>query len=94
MTLQQQAVRYGQQRVARRLSRSLPWIGGLIALAGLAATIRRKGFVGGTIDTALNAMPVVGGLKTAAEVVRGREFIRDRRRTPRQVVLPPPPVHG
>jgi hypothetical protein len=29
-------------------------------------------------DSALNAIPFVGGLKNAVEVVRGRDFIRDR----------------
>jgi len=33
----------------------------------------------GTADTALNAIPVVGSLKAVAEVVRGREFLRDKR---------------
>ena len=81
MTIQQQARRYGQRRVTRRLSRALPWIGTALALATVAATIRRKGFIGGTADTALNAIPFVGGLKTAAEIVRGRDFFPDRARS-------------
>jgi len=68
----------GNRRVARRVGRTLPWIGAAIALAGLASTIRRKGVIAGALDTALNAMPVVGSLKGAAEMVRGRDFIRDR----------------
>jgi len=78
MTIQQQALRYGQHRVTRRLGRALPWIGTAIALAALASQIRRKGFVRGTADTALNAVPVVGALKSLAEVVRGRDFLPDR----------------
>ena len=31
------------------------------------------------LDTALDFIPFVGGLKNAAEVARGRDFIRDRR---------------
>jgi hypothetical protein len=79
MTIRHQAVRYGQRRLARRLSQSLPWVGAVLAVATLGAAIRRKGFLGGTFDTALNAIPFIGGVKTAAEVVRGRDFIRDRR---------------
>ena len=75
----QQAVRYGQLRAGRRLARTLPFVGGLIALAAVASAVRRKGVVRGTLDTALNAMPVVGGVKNAAEMMRGRDFIRDRR---------------
>ena len=62
----------------KRLGRALPWIGVAVAVAGLASTVRRKGVIGGALDTALNTMPVVGGLKSVAELVRGRDFIRDR----------------
>jgi hypothetical protein len=78
MGIAQKAVRYGQIRAGRRLARSVPVVGGLIALAAVVSAVRRKGLFGGTLDTALNALPFVGGVKNAAEVVRGRDFIRDR----------------
>ena len=65
--------------MSTRLSRSIPWIGAAVAILAIGSAIRRKGFVGGTVDTALNAVPYVGGLKNLAEVVRGRDFIRDRK---------------
>lgn len=79
MTIQQQALRYGQRRATRRLGRALPWIGTAIALVAFASQVRRKGFVRGTADTALNAVPVVGALKSLAEMVRGRDFFPDKR---------------
>ena len=79
MGIQQQAARYARRRVTRRVARSLPWVGAVVALATLGSTIRRKGLMRGTVDTALNAIPWVGGLKGAAEMVRGRDFIADRR---------------
>jgi len=79
MTIQQQARRYGQRRIGRSFTRALPWIGTAIALISLTSRIRRKGVMRGTADTALNALPVVGPLKSLAEVVRGREFFRDKR---------------
>lgn len=83
MTVRQQAVRYGVARygalrLTRRLSRSVPWIGAGLALLALGATIRRKGVVRGTIDTALDCIPVLGAVKGAAEAIRGRDFICDR----------------
>jgi hypothetical protein len=81
MTVQQQALRYSQRRISRRFTRALPWIGTALALVTLASRIRRKGFVRGTADTALSAMPVIGAVKSLAEVVRGRDFFPDRRRT-------------
>ena len=78
MAIQQQAFKYGQRRVIQRASRSIPWIGAAVVLFTIGSAIRRKGFFGGTLDSALNAIPFVGGVKNAAEVVRGRDFIRDR----------------
>jgi hypothetical protein len=78
MTMQQQVLRFGQRRAVGRLSRALPWIGTALALAAFATTVRRKGVVRGTADTALNAVPVIGVLKSLAEFVRGRDFFADR----------------
>ena len=78
MTIQQQALRYGQRRTTGRLGRALPWIGTAIALAAFASQVRRKGLVRGAADTALNAMPVVGALKSLAEMARGRDFFPDK----------------
>jgi len=77
------ALRYGTLRAGRRLSRSLPWVGGLIALVAVGAAIRRKGLLGGSLDTALNATPFVGAMKNTAEMLRGRDFIPDRTPTRR-----------
>jgi hypothetical protein len=82
MAIHQQALNYGQRRLARRLGRSVPWLGIAVALIGVAAAIRRKGFVGGTLDCALNATPFVGAAKNLAEMARWRDFIRDRQRMP------------
>ena len=78
MGITRQITQYGQRRVARRLLRSAPWLGAVVALGTIGAAIRRKGAIGGTVDTALDFIPFVGGLKNAAEVIRGRDFIRDR----------------
>jgi hypothetical protein len=64
--------------MSRRLSRELPFVGAIVALATVGATMRRKGFFGGIVDTGLNAIPFVGVAKNAAEIVRGRDFIADR----------------
>ena len=58
-------VRWGGARLSRRMSRSVPWIGGAIALATVVSTMRRKGFFGGAMDTGLNAIPFVGAAKNA-----------------------------
>jgi len=79
MAMSTQIRQYAGRRLARRLSRSIPWIGGLLALATVGAAIRQKGWIGGSADTALDMIPYVGGAKNLAEVIRGRDFIRDKR---------------
>jgi Pre-toxin TG len=80
MSFSTQLMQYGQRRAARKLLRAAPWIGGLVALATLGAAVRRKGAVGGTVDTMLDFIPFVGAVKNVAEAVRGRDFIADRQR--------------
>jgi hypothetical protein len=78
MSMTERLTRWGGVRLARRFGRSAPWIGGAIALVTLAATMRRKGLVGGVADTGLNAVPLVGAAKNVLELARGRDFFPDR----------------
>jgi hypothetical protein len=72
------ARRVGSRAVTRRIVRSWPLIGGAIAVLTIAGTVRRKGLLGGTLDTALNAMPFVGTVKNLMEARRGRDYIPHR----------------
>jgi hypothetical protein len=83
MGITRQAIQYGQGRILRKMLRAVPWLGGVVAVITIGRAIRRKGFVGGSLDTALDVIPFVGGAKNLAEVVRGRDFISDRPTTPR-----------
>jgi hypothetical protein len=74
----QQLGQFATRRVTRRLGRAVPWLGAVVALIAIGGAIRRKGWLGGALDTALDFTPVVGTLKNVAEVGRGRDFIRDR----------------
>ena len=78
MGIARQAVQYGQRRIARKMLRAVPWLGGIVALITMGASIRRKGIVGGTIDSVLDFIPYVSGLKNTAEVIRGKDFIADK----------------
>ena len=79
MGMTRQLNQYATRKLARRLYRTMPWVGGALALMTLGASIRRKGFIGGTIDTALDFVPFVGGVKNFAEAGRGRDFIPDKK---------------
>ena len=78
MAVSRQLTQYAQRRVTKRLMRTVPFIGALVALATLGHAIRRKGFFRGSVDTALDFTPVIGGIKNAAEIARGRDLIRDK----------------
>ncbi|HMF59738.1 MAG TPA: hypothetical protein VK595_05175 [Vicinamibacterales bacterium] len=78
MNITRHVASWGGARLSRRLSRSLPWVGAVIAVATVASTIRRKGVISGTIDTGLNAIPFVGATKNVIELARGRDFFPDR----------------
>ena len=79
-----QLSRYAGRKMTRRLARAVPWVGAAVALVALGSAIRRKGFVGGTVHTALDSIPFVGGAKNLVEFARGRDFIPDR-------ITPPAP---
>ena len=74
--------RYAGRKLTRRLSRSLPWIGGVIALATIGSAMRRKGIVRGAVHSVLDAIPYVGAAKNIAEATRGRDFIPDKVSSP------------
>jgi len=91
MPLVNRVMRWGGMRVARRLSKSVPYVGALIAVATIGATMRRKGLIRGALDAGLNATPFVGAAKLALESARGRDLIPDRaRRVARKAHVPPP----
>ena len=85
-TVSQRLVKYGGVKLSQRLRRSLPVVGTVIAVATIGAAIRRKGVISGTIDSGLNAVPMVGALKNAVEILRGKDFFPDK--YPRQAGLP------
>jgi hypothetical protein len=75
-----QLAQFASRRVTRKLTRAMPWVGAVVALVTVGGAIRRKGWFGGTLDTALDFTPFVGTIKNMAEVGRGRDFIRDKPR--------------
>jgi hypothetical protein len=78
MGISTQAIAYGQRRVTKKLIRSVPFLGAMVAVATLAAVARRKGLVRGSVDTALDFTPLVGAVKNGLEILRGRDFFPDR----------------
>ncbi len=78
MSMRRQLAQYATRRATRKLFRAVPLLGAVIALATLGAAIKRKGFLGGTLDTAIDFTPFLGSVKNMTEVGLGRDLIRDR----------------
>jgi hypothetical protein len=78
MAMSTQFKQYATRRATKKLTRAVPYVGAIVALLTLGSAIRRKGWFGGALDTALDFTPVVGTVKNMCEVGRGRDFIRDR----------------
>ena len=78
MAMSTQFKQYATRRATKKLTRAVPYLGAFVALLTLGSAIRRKGWFGGALDTALDFTPVVGTVKNMCEVGRGRDFIRDR----------------
>ena len=76
------AGRWATLKVARRVGKSIPFVGAVLAVGLLAHAVRRKGVVGGVVDTALDAIPFVGLVKNGIELLTD-DFIPDRSRMPK-----------
>ena len=81
MGMGRQLTQFASRRATRKMTRAVPWVGAIVALITVGGAIRRKGWVGGALDTALDFTPFVGTIKNMAEVGRGRDFIRDKPRS-------------
>lgn len=77
MTRRRRVGRWAGRRLARRLGKSVPFVGALVAIGFLAETIRRKGVMRGLADTALNAVPVFGAVKNGIELFTD-DWLADR----------------
>ena len=77
MTTTRRMGRWAGRKVARRIGKSLPFVGALVSAAFLYEAMKRKGPVGGIADTVLNAVPFFGALKNGIELMTD-DWIPDR----------------
>jgi len=77
MAISRAVGRWAGMRLARRLAKSVPFVGALAAVAFAGHAVRRKGLVGGVVSSGLDAIPFVGALKNGIELFTG-DLIPDR----------------
>lgn len=71
MTKEALLMRLTTRAARRRLARAVPVVGSAVAALQAANTIRRKGWVRGAADVALDLTPYVGRVKAIYELCRG-----------------------
>lgn len=76
-SLQRKVVQAGGWRLVRRVAKSIPYAGTVIAVGLVGYDIRRKGMVNGILNSGLDAIPFLGAAKNALEFFTG-DLIPDK----------------
>lgn len=63
--------------MARRVAKSIPYVGTAMAVGLVGYDIKRKGLKNGLLNAGLDAIPFVGAAKNAVEFFRG-DFLPDK----------------
>jgi hypothetical protein len=74
----------GGWQVAKRVAKSIPFGGTVVAVVLVGSDVRNKGVVRGLVNSGIDAIPFVGLAKNAVELVRG-DFIADKPKKVKQI---------
>ncbi len=72
--LTRKLIQAGGWNVARRVAKSVPYVGSAMAIGMIGYDIKRKGVVNGVLNTGLDAIPFVGTGKNIVEFFTGDLF--------------------
>lgn len=76
-TIRRKLVHAGGWQVAKRMAKTIPFGGTVVAIVLVGSDIKKKGVVKGIINSSIDAIPLVGLAKNAVELVTG-DFIPDK----------------
>ena len=76
-SIKRKLVHAGGWQVAKRVAKTIPFGGTVVAIVLVGSDIRSKGLVKGVINSTIDAIPFVGLAKNAVEMVRG-DFLADK----------------
>lgn len=77
-SLTRKAVNAGGWSLARRLAKSIPYAGTVVAVGMVGYDIKRKGPVYGVLNSGLDAVPFLGTAKNVVEFFTG-DFFPDKK---------------
>lgn len=70
-SLKRKAAEAGGWMAARRVAKSVPYLGTVMAIGFVGYDIKKKGFVKGVINSGLDAIPLIGTGKNIIEFFTG-----------------------
>lgn len=76
-SLKRKTVEAGGWVAAKRIAKSIPYVGTVFAIGLVGYDIKKKGVVNGVINSGLDAIPFVGLGKNVIEFFRG-DFLPDK----------------
>jgi hypothetical protein len=76
-SLTRKATEAGGWAVARRVARSVPYVGTVFAIGLVGYDIKKKGVVNGVLNSGIDAIPFVGLAKNTVEFFTG-DFFPDK----------------
>lgn len=76
-SLKRKAVHAGGWQIAKRVAKSVPYLGTGMAIFLIGSDIKRKGVVKGTLNAGIDAIPFVGTAKNVVEFFTG-DFFPDK----------------
>ncbi|MBX3300519.1 MAG: hypothetical protein KF736_13790 [Acidobacteria bacterium] len=77
-TIRRKLLHAGGWQAAKRLAKTVPFGGTIVAAALVGSDIKKKGVVRGVINSGLDAIPLLGIAKNAIELVTG-DLIADKK---------------
>ena len=77
-TLKRKAAEAGGWMLAKRVAKSIPYVGTGMAIAFVGYDIKRKGLVKGVLNSGIDAIPIVGTGKNIIEYFTG-DFFPDKK---------------
>lgn len=87
-SLKRKAAEAGGWMLAKRVAKSIPYVGTVMTIGLVGNDIKRKGVVKGILNSGIDAIPFVGLGKNAVEFFTGDFFpdkVNDEKRLPKKI---------
>lgn len=70
-SLKRKLINAGGWNIAKRVAKSVPYVGSALAIGLVGYNVKKKGLVRGVVDSGLDAIPFVGTAKNITELFTG-----------------------